>query len=57
VTASLGLAAPPASAVCNVTLYELTGWCGSPCSVLGIPWSIADHATGDRYLPSLECAA
>lgn len=56
VTASLGLTAPPASAVCNMALYELTGWC-SPCSIVGIPYGIADHVTGDRYLPSLECAA
>jgi hypothetical protein len=53
--AATTLAPSPASAVCNLALYELTGYC-SHCAIIGIPYGIVDAATGDRYLPSLECA-
>ena len=54
--ASWSLATPPASAVCNLTLYELTGYC-SHCQIIGVPYGIADAATGDRVLPDLICPA
>ena len=54
--AAASLTPAPASAVCNLALYELTGYC-SPCAFVGLPYGLADHYTGDRYLPPLECAA
>ena len=50
------LAPAPASAVCNLALYEATGFC-SPCQIVGLPYGIVDQATGDKYLPDLLCAA
>lgn len=47
------LAPSPASAICNVTLHELTGFC-SPCHAAGLPYGIAEHATGGA-LPDLVC--
>ncbi|HEX8003523.1 MAG TPA: hypothetical protein VF519_12585 [Mycobacteriales bacterium] len=50
------LAPAPASAICYPALYELTGFC-SPCTIAGVPYGIADRATGGTVLPPLYCAA
>ena len=53
--AGAAFTAAPASAVCDPTLYELTGWC-SYCSPVGIVYNAADDALHDK-LPPLDCAA
>jgi hypothetical protein len=50
------LSPAPASAICYDWLYDATGFC-SPCSVAGVPYGIADRATGGHTLPPLYCAA
>lgn len=55
VAAAAAFTAAPASAVCDLALYELTGWC-SYCAPAGIAYNVADDALHDK-LPPLECAA
>lgn len=52
--ASVSFGPAPASAMCYQELWELTGYC-SPCEALGLPYGIADRATGGDLLGPLHC--
>lgn len=44
------VSAVPARAYCSPVTYHATGYC-NPCEVVGVPWAVADTATGGALGP------